>query len=565
MINNKKVLALKYRPQTFEDLIGQDVIAETILNSIKSNKVPNAYLFTGIRGVGKTTTARLISRALNCLKGIENICKENLCNNCEAISNSNHIDVLEMDAASKTGVDDIRDLIEFSRYGPTSAKYKIFIIDEVHMLSKQAFNALLKTLEEPPEYLKFIFATTEIKKIPITVVSRCQRFDLVRVKSLELFNFIKKITEKEKGKATDDALKLIVKISEGSVRDALSLLDRALIGQEKEIELDLKTTQKIFGYFDKSNLIELFSNIFEGEEKRVLEIYRTIYDQGVEPKIFLNDFLELLYYFKNISSLKIDGTNFNLNDKEFNSIKEIANNINNETLLLFWQFTIKTLEEIEIVSNQHIAMEMFLIRLIYLKEISNHSSALVENKNLSEVNINHIDENNTKNKQKMDDYQFDVNGKTIGQIKNVVQEKKQTKKSISENAEQKNLQIKTFDDLIDVCNFKKEIKLKYELETNVNLLSFDNQRIEISFNEKLEKNFIKNLSSKLYEWTNNRWIISLSKKNGEPSKKEKDVILKKKLLQNAKKSEVYKKVLETFVDAELVDIDTKKEKNNDWF
>ena len=563
MINNKKVLALKYRPQTFEDLIGQDVIAETILNSIKSNKVPNAYLFTGIRGVGKTTTARLISRALNCLKGIENICKENLCNNCEAISNSNHIDVLEMDAASKTGVDDIRDLIEFSRYGPTSAKYKIFIIDEVHMLSKQAFNALLKTLEEPPEYLKFIFATTEIKKIPVTVVSRCQRFDLVRVKSLELFNFIKKITEKEKGKATDDALKLIVKISEGSVRDALSLLDRALIGQEKEIELDLKTTQKIFGYFDKSNLIELFSNIFEGEEKRVLEIYRTIYDQGVEPKIFLNDFLELLYYFKNISSLKIDGTNFNLNDKEFNSIKEIANNINNETLLLFWQFTIKTLEEIEIVSNQHIAMEMFLIRLIYLKEISNHSSALVENKNLSEVNINHIDENNTKNKQKMDDYQFDVNGKTIGQIKNVVQEKKQTKKSISENAEQKNLQIKTFDDLIDVCNFKKEIKLKYELETNVNLLSFDNQRIEISFNEKLEKNFIKNLSSKLYEWTNNRWIISLSKKNGEPSKKEKDVILKKKLLQNAKKGEVYKKVLETFVDAELIDIDTKKEKNND--
>ena len=563
MINNKKVLALKYRPQTFEDLIGQDVIAETILNSIKSNKVPNAYLFTGIRGVGKTTTARLISRALNCLKGIENICKENLCNNCEAISNSNHIDVLEMDAASKTGVDDIRDLIEFSRYGPTSAKYKIFIIDEVHMLSKQAFNALLKTLEEPPEYLKFIFATTEIKKIPVTVVSRCQRFDLVRVKSLELFNFIKKITEKEKGKATDDALKLIVKISEGSVRDALSLLDRALIGQEKEIELDLKTTQKIFGYFDKSNLIELFSNIFEGEEKRVLEIYRTIYDQGVEPKIFLNDFLELLYYFKNISSLKIDGTNFNLNDKEFNSIKEIANNINNETLLLFWQFTIKTLEEIEIVSNQHIAMEMFLIRLIYLKEISNHSSALVENKNLSEVNINHIDENNTKNKQKMDDYQFDVNGKTIGQIKNVVQEKKQTKKSISENAEQKNLQIKTFDDLIDVCNFKKEIKLKYELETNVNLLSFDNQRIEISFNEKLEKNFIKNLSSKLYEWTNNRWIISLSKKNGEPSKKEKDVILKKKLLQNAKKGEVYKKVLETFVDAELVDIDAKKKKNND--
>ena len=195
MSKNSKVLALKYRPQTFDDLIGQDIIAETILNSIKLDKTPNAYLFTGIRGVGKTTTARIVAKSLNCLKGVQNLCSENLCDNCEAITNSNHIDVLEMDAASKTGVDDVRDLIEFSRYGPTSSKYKIFIIDEVHMLSKQAFNALLKTLEEPPEYLKFIFATTEIKKIPITVVSRCQRFDLARIKSLELFNFFEKYNQ----------------------------------------------------------------------------------------------------------------------------------------------------------------------------------------------------------------------------------------------------------------------------------------------------------------------------------------------------------------------------------
>ena len=204
-------------------------IAETIINSIKLNKIPNAYLFTGIRGVGKTTIARIVAKSLNCKNGIENLCSNDLCENCDAITNSNHIDVLEMDAASKTGVDDVRDLIEFSRYGPTSSKYKIFIIDEVHMLSKQAFNALLKTLEEPPEYLKFIFATTEIKKIPVTVVSRCQRFDLSRIKSSELFNYIKKIKDKENGKVSDEALKLIVKISEGSVRDALSLLDRGLL------------------------------------------------------------------------------------------------------------------------------------------------------------------------------------------------------------------------------------------------------------------------------------------------------------------------------------------------
>ena len=288
MSKNSKVLALKYRPQRFEDLIGQDVIKETIINSIKSNKVPNAYLFTGIRGIGKTTIARIVAKSLNCKNGIDNLCDDKVCDNCEAISNSSHIDVLEMDAASKTGVDDVRDLIEFSRYGPTSSKFKIFIIDEVHMLSKQAFNALLKTLEEPPEYLKFIFATTEIKKIPITVVSRCQRFDLSRIKSLELFNFIQKIKDKENGKVSDDAIRLIVKISEGSVRDALSLLDRGLLTLDNDKELDLKTAQKIFGHFDKSQLIDMFKLILEGEEKKVIDIYRKIYDQGIEPKIFIN-------------------------------------------------------------------------------------------------------------------------------------------------------------------------------------------------------------------------------------------------------------------------------------
>ena len=340
MNSNSKVLALKYRPQIFDDLIGQEVVAETIINSIKADKVPNAYLFTGIRGIGKTTTARIVAKALNCSNGIEKICIDNLCENCQSIANSSHIDVLEMDAASKTGVDDVRDLIEFSRYGPTSAKYKIFIIDEVHMLSKQAFNALLKTLEEPPSYLKFIFATTEIKKIPITVVSRCQRFDLSRIKSSELLDFIKKIKDKENGKVTDDALRLIVKISEGSVRDALSLLDRALLSLDNDKELDLNSAQKIFGYFDKSQLIDLFELILRGEEEKVIKIYRKIYDQGVEPKIFLNDFLELLYYFKNINSLTLESTNFSLNDEEFNKIKNISNQIQPEVLILFWQFSI---------------------------------------------------------------------------------------------------------------------------------------------------------------------------------------------------------------------------------
>ena len=562
MNKNTKVLALKYRPQTFDDLIGQDVVAETISNSIKANKVPNAYLFTGIRGIGKTTTARIVAKSLNCSNGTDNLCKENFCESCTAISNSNHIDVLEMDAASKTGVDDVRDLIEFSRYGPTTAKYKIFIIDEVHMLSKQAFNALLKTLEEPPEYLKFIFATTEIKKIPITVVSRCQRFDLSRIKSFELFNFIKQIKNKENGNASDDALKLIVKISEGSVRDALSLLDRALLTLDKNRELDLSAAQKIFGYFDKSQLITLFELIFEGKEKEVLNTYREIYNQGVEPKIFINDFLELLYYFKNINSLDIDGTNFSLNDEEFKKIQEISGKVNNETLILFWQFTIKTLEELDIVSNQHLSMEMFLIRLTHLKEM-NKQVLDIDDEEASQKTekVNYASSLQTKD----DDDLFGIKDKaeTIGQMKNIVQEKDIKIKDEGKEIKLQTKLLNSFDDLLELCSSKKEIKLKYELEKNVNLVSFENKRIEISFNEDLDKDFIKDLSLKLYEWTNERWIITLSKTKGQPSKKEEEVNLKKELIDSVKKSSIYRDILQKFPDAELIDIKQRDNKKND--
>ena len=561
MNKNTKVLALKYRPQTFDDLIGQDIVAETISNSIKANKVPNAYLFTGIRGIGKTTTARIVAKSLNCSNGKESLCKDDLCENCAAISNSNHIDVLEMDAASKTGVDDVRDLIEFSRYGPTSAKYKIFIIDEVHMLSKQAFNALLKTLEEPPEYLKFIFATTEIKKIPITVVSRCQRFDLSRIKSQELFDFIKNIKDKENGKASDDALRLIIKISEGSVRDALSLLDRALLTLDKDKELDLVSAQKIFGYFDKSQLISLFQLILEGKETEVLNTYREIYNQGVEPKIFINDFLEILYYFKNIESLNIDSTNFSLNDEEFNKVKELAEKVSNETLILFWQFTIKALEELDIVSNQHLSMEMFLIRLIHLKSIKNTSD--INYKNIHQTNEKISETNNLQGKGSEDFFELKDKIETIGQMKNIVQEENATLKDNKEVKTQYNL-INSFDDLLEMCISKKEIKLKYELEKNVNLVSFEDQRIEISFNEDLDKDFVKDLSLKLYEWTNNRWIITLSKTKGQLSKKETEVNLKKELIENVKNSPIYKNILLKFPDADLIDVNpNKKENNND--
>tara|TARA_B100001029_G_scaffold176796_1_gene180338 strand:- start:4814 stop:6469 length:1656 start_codon:yes stop_codon:yes gene_type:complete len=544
MTKVSKVLALKYRPQIFEDLIGQEIISKSIFNSIKFNKVPNAYLFTGIRGIGKTTVARIIAKSLNCINGVENLCRSDLCENCKGIINSNHIDVLEMDAASKTGVDDVRDLIEFSKYAPSTAKYKIFIIDEVHMLSKQAFNALLKTLEEPPEYLKFIFATTEIKKIPVTVISRCQRYDLSRVKYDELFNYLKKIIKLEEGNLSEDVVKLITKISEGSVRDALSLLDRALIASTEEKELSLSKALKIYGYFDKSYLIELFENLLNGKEKELVENYKSIYESGVEAKIFLNDFLEILYYLKNIDFIQLDGKNFSLNDYEFKKILEISKKISPETILLYWQFTLRTLGELDIVSNQNIAIEMFLIRLMYLKKI-NIESQTIEKKDLNEKNISNTEKLILNNNEEDN---MNYKNKTISQIKNISQPKNETK-SINDHIE-----INKFNDLINLCNEKKEIKLKYELENNVNLVNFESERIEISFNGNLDKNFVKDLSGKLFQWTNKRWIISFSKEAGLPSRKQVEKKNKDELLKKASKSIEYKKIVDTFPDAKLIEI-----------
>ena len=530
-----EVLALKYRPQSFNDLIGQEEIAKTIYNSIKINKSPNAYLFTGIRGVGKTTFARIVAKALNCKNGIENLCNKNFCENCASIINSNHIDVLEIDAASKTGVDDVRELLEFSRYAPSVAKYKVFIIDEVHMLSKQAFNALLKTLEEPPEYLKFIFATTEVKKIPITVVSRCQRYDLLRIRSEILFKFIKHVAIKENKSIDDDSIKLIVKISEGSVRDALSLLDRALISNS-ENKISIEHLQNIFGYVDRSSYINLFKLIFNGDEPSVLNHYRSLYDSGVEPQVFLNEFLEILYYIKNISYINLDSSSFSLNDSDYNNIKTLSKELLTSEVLLFWEFTLKVIKEIHLVRNPNLSIEMFLIQLMYLSSKNKSNKMKINKNNKSDIFINQ-----TKQIKQVD---------TIDQIKNI----KQEEEKIEKKGDVITKSIKNINELILVCLEKKEMRLKYELENNVNLISFANNRIEISFNEKLNKDFVKSLSEKLYNWTNTRWIISFSKRQGEITKKVKDRNLKIENIKKFKKTNNYSELIENLPDIELTDI-----------
>ncbi len=550
MNSNSKVLALKYRPLTFDGLIGQEVIAESIFNSIKNNKIPNAYMFLGIRGSGKTSTARIVAKALNCKNGVENLCKEDFCESCKSIIEGNNIDILEIDAASKTSVDDVRELIEFSRYKPTSAKYKIFICDEVHMFSKSAFAALLKTLEEPPSYLKFIFASTDVKKIPVTIISRCQRYDLSRVSSEQLFKYLVKIKDLEKGKISDDAIKLIVKLSEGSVRDSLSLLDRAMLTENNGKELDLQNAQKIFGYFEKSIIIDLIGHIVDGNENKVIKSYRNIYNSGVEPKVFLNEFMEILYYIKNIDFINLGGTSFDLNDTEFEKIKNLSNKISKKDILLLWQFSLNNLEKIEIIKNQHQFIEMFLIRSMYLKKI-------LENK--KNFTNDAYDQNHDLSKTIIENQNLKIKNTTVDQIKNIEQEEKivSTQKVKSEIEYSK---IENLKDLIVLCEKKKELKIKYEIENNLRLVSFKDQKIEISFNSTLDKTFIKELSSKLLEWTKKRWIIAFSKEDGLPTLKDQKKDLQKNLVKKESVSKFSDEVKKIFPDAELLKVEEDNKK-----
>ena len=543
MSTKSKVLALKYRPQTFDQLVGQKVVAESIYNSIKNNKIPNAYMFLGIRGSGKTSTARIVAKALNCEKGVENLCTQDFCESCKSIIEGNNIDILEIDAASKTSVDDVRELIEFSKYKPSSAKYKIFICDEVHMFSKSAFAALLKTLEEPPDYLKFIFASTEAKKIPVTIISRCQRYDLSRVNSEELFQYLIKIKDLEKGKISNEAIKLIVKLSEGSVRDSLSLLDRAMLVNHNEKELSLEMAQKIFGYFEKNIVIDLINHILEGDEENTLKDYRNIYNSGVEPKVFLNEFLETLYFLKNIDFINLDGTNFDLNDKEYDKIKYLSKKIENKNLLLLWQFTLDNLEKIDFIKNQHQFIEMFLIRSLYLRKIKNDKKS----SDSKQVDRNSIIIKNRKKEQL----------ETIEQLKNVEQEEKTiTAPEVKNKID--GIEVKSFKDLIELSEQNKELKIKYELENNLRLVSIKDQKIEISFNSDLDKSFIKELSSKLLEWTNKRWIIAFSKEKGLPTLKEQKNKLRADLLKNEKGSDFSQEIKKKFPDAELIGVEEVK-------
>ena len=553
MNKNSKVLALKYRPTTYKDLIGQEIIAETIYNSIKHERSPNAYLFTGIRGVGKTTFARIVAKSLNCLKGVEQLCRENLCENCEAISNSNHIDVLEMDAASKTGVDDVRDLIEFSRYGPTTAKYKIFIIDEVHMLSKQAFNALLKTLEEPPQYkngggLKFIFATTEIKKIPVTIISRCQRFDLHRIESNILIEHLTYISEKENLKISNDAMALIVRAADGSVRDGLSLLDQAAVNATEEISQD--TIINMLGLANRENIFDLVDKIFEGDANGALVIYNNLYKSGADIVMIFDEMLKIIHFLTQMKIMKNIKDDINIPELERKRGSEIAEKISIGTLGLFWQVLFRGFQELQAGFSVFQLGEMLIIRLIYLHSGPSPDDLIKKiEKKIDSVDLYQKNKEPLESKDSLSD--------TINQDNTSL---------ISENNKNSinHLNLRSYRHLVDLFYQKKEGMLHTYLYNNVKLISFKEGEIVINDDSIQDPNFKRTVAKYISKWTGRIWQVISSNSNIGKTLYEEDLITQQQEIDLMKNDDEIKKILNKFPKAEIHSItninETTKEK-----
>ncbi len=376
--NSYLVLARKYRPQNFDELVGQEVLVTTLSNAIKNNRLHHAYILTGIRGVGKTTTARIIAKTINCenkdLSSAAQAC--GVCDNCQMIAASKHQDVIEIDAASRTGVDDIREIIDSIAYAPVMATYKIYIIDEVHMLSNSAFNALLKTLEEPPAHVKFIFATTEIKKVPITILSRCQRFDLRRLDEKEIETHLKNILQKEGLEAEDHALELISKMSEGSVRDSLSLLDQALASNNHQKLLSADLVEKMLGLTDKAKVIELFESLLEGDFLAASKSFAEFYSYSSDVSHLVLDLMEITHKTtsaKLIPAYKLDGYSKFQQDK----ISEIAQKISLASLARIWQMLVKGNAEINFSAAPKMAFEMLLARICHIVALPNLQQVLI--------------------------------------------------------------------------------------------------------------------------------------------------------------------------------------------
>ena len=542
---NYQVLARKYRPHTFSGLIGQDVLVKILNSAFESGRIAHAFILSGIRGIGKTTTARIIARALNCLgpggKSGPTIDPCGSCVNCEAIGEDRHMDVLEVDAASRTGVDDIREIIDSVSYLPTSARYKIYIIDEVHMLSKNAFNALLKTLEEPPPHVKFVFATTEIKKVPITVLSRCQRFDLSRVDAAELAGHFSKIISLEGAKVSNAALNLISKAADGSVRDGLSILDQAICQSSSEVDENI--VREMLGLADRSQTFRLLQFVFSGDIKGVLELFDSQYKSGANPLSVFEDMLEIISLLTRIKITPDLTNDIALSEVEREAGSLMVEKISMAFLARAWQILLKGLGEMNAAPSIKQAADMVLIRLTYASDLPTPDEAI---KFFSQGNGNDATNAEEKNlpgkeiKKKLSDVE-----------NNYLHLDKKELKISPETSEIFNAPPKSFQELVNLVEEKCQISLKDDLLNDIKVTHFEEGKIELSLSSNAAEDLIERLREFLNYNTEISWQVYQSSEQNNVCFVEKEESRSEKKLMDVEEMPLIRAVLDVFPGASI--------------
>ena len=524
-----RVLARKYRPQNFSDLLGQETMVQILSNAFSSGRIAHAYMLTGVRGIGKTTTARLLARALNYSseeinEPTINIFKHG--HHCKEIMESRHIDVLEMDAASRTGIADIREIIDSVSYSTTSARFKIYIIDEVHMLSKSAFNGLLKTLEEPPAHVKFIFATTEVHKIPLTILSRCQRFDLKQLDETDMMSLLSKVCDNENVDIPKNILSIIGKAASGSARDGLSILDQTITLSQHDPNIDENAIREMLGLSDNSAIIELFESIVIGDIQKALDEIKLQTDRGAEPLNIISSLGEIIHELTVLKVSNDKNDNLLLGPENFSKLIALQENLDVKKLSRFWQMILKANEEIKNSFNPYSALEMVAIRMAYVSDLPT-----------PEEIINSVDTEGQNKKKKL--------------TKKVTEEK-----VLNHNPgviEHNLFTIKSFEDIIEIAGENKNLILKKFLQEDVRLVSFETGHININTPNGNEE-IIKDLIAKLYEWTEQRWVINVSAKQGEDTILEKQKQKQDDIIDELSNTEEMKKVLEAFPESRITSV-----------
>ena len=533
MKNSSHVLARKYRPQVFDDLVGQDALVQTFKNAIEHNRLAHAYMLTGIRGVGKTSSARIIAKGLNCIGEDEkggmtaNPCGK--CKHCLEIAADSHIDVIEIDAASNTGVDNIREIIESAKYNPVSARFKIYIIDEVHMLSKAAFNALLKTLEEPPERIKFILATTEIRKVPITILSRCQRFDLKRLDEELLTKHLQKIALNEKIEAEEEALRLIARAGDGSCRDSLSLLDQAMT--QFNYQLSAKDVRQMLGVTDRTLLFDLYQAIMKGDVKSALAYLDEQHNLGSDPLMTAQDLLSLTHWLTRIKIIPDLIQDKTIPEAERTRGKEMADSLSMASLTSAWQILLKGLTEIKMADNPIMALEMILIRLAFLSELPPLNNLIAD------IKKNTLTINSDTNTQ-------------IQPSAPAVQKESIPVSNLKElPAQEQSISIKTLTDISNLAKQHKERLLAFNIESYIRPISIEQGKLVCSFTNDAPRGFSAELAKFLIQKTKTQWEILIKNDSSAQTLKENKAEKEGLVLDELKKSEPLKSVLSVFPKA----------------